>query len=100
MPRRSEYTSDDLDYLRKAVASNVSYAAMARKLGVCVDTCKRILHKHGIVEFQGAKYVVAAPLHPTPTLWQRPCMRCGDTKPRAKWQYFCDGCREKLGRDN
>lgn len=94
MPRRASYTDSDLEYLRRAVSSNVSYAEMARRIGVCVDTCKRILHKHGIVEFQGAKYVVAAPLHPSPSLWQRPCMRCGCTKPRPKFQYRCDRCHE------
>jgi hypothetical protein len=67
---------------------------VARLLGVCPDTLKRILMREGLAEFEGAKY--ALPLsyyrHNAAT-WERPCLRCKTTAPRPKWQYVCDSCK-------
>ena len=95
MPRKATVTTEHLSYLRTAVRDEVPFTVMARNVGVCVDTCKRILHKHGIMEFEAAKYVAAAPLNPPPAMWSRPCMACGSTELRPKWQYRCDRCHER-----
>lgn len=98
MPRRVSVTEEHLDYLRSAVASgSISYPEMARRIGVCTDTCKRILHKHGIVEFTGAKYVVSRPIKVD--TWTRPCMGCRSTEPRPRNHYFCSDCRRSRGYD-
>lgn len=95
MPRVADVTPEQVEYLRQAVERGVSYPEMARNIGVCTDTCKRYLHKHGIVEFTAAKYIVARPLHPPVATWQRPCMTCGCTESRPRGQYRCDTCHER-----
>jgi hypothetical protein len=72
MPKKTLVTEAHLAYLRKAVEEEVSYAAMARHIGVCTDTCKRILHKHDIVQFSGAKFIAAKPLEVV--TWTRPLL--------------------------
>lgn len=95
MPKKTLVTEAHLAYLRKAVEEEVSYAAMARHIGVCTDTCKRILHKHDIVQFSGAKFIAAKPLEVV--TWTRPCSGCGDKSPRPKWHYFCNSCKKQRG---
>lgn len=89
MPKPIPVTESDLDYLREAVEDGLTYRAMAKHLGVCVDTLKRILHRHDIVTFDGAKYQ----LKPTYKMWTRPCMTCKDETPREHGLYFCNACR-------
>lgn len=88
MPRVFEVSHDLLDWLDDAVERQVPYSQMAAYAGCCTDTIKRVLNRYGIVEFEGAKYAFKDAL---PT-WSRPCNRCGDARPRPKWQYFCDAC--------
>lgn len=92
LPRTIPVSDEDLDWLREAKASNVSYARMARHLNCCVDTLKRILQRHGIDEFSAAKYVA---IKQAETTWSRPCMSCGSTEPRPRNLYLCDSCRSK-----
>ncbi len=94
MGKPVEVTKDVLDYLTKAVETKKPYTEMAQHLGFCVDTVKRILHREGLVEFEGAKYVIALSSEKHTKTWNRPCMRCKCTKPRPKWQYFCNKCKE------
>lgn len=91
MPKRVNISPHDLAYLKRAVSQRVTYAEMAKVIGVHVDTCKRILHKSGIVEFNAAKYISTTPLH-QPQTWTRPCMTCGCQRPRPRMQYRCDRC--------
>jgi len=95
MANQFEVSDDLLDWLVVAVESDTSYATMAAKVGCCTDTLKRILHRNGIVEFEGAKYANK----PVPVMWTRPCTRCSDTKPREKWLYFCATCKLENERD-
>jgi hypothetical protein len=68
---------------------------MAAHIGCCIDTLKRILVKMGLEDFPGAKYQVALRLKPTQ--WNRPCMDCGDQKPRPRAWYYCPACRSRRG---
>jgi len=89
-------TEQQLEWLDDAVQRGLPYSKMATVIGCCTDTLKRILHRHGIVEFEGAKY--QSRTIDKPVQWTRPCMRCGDDTPRPKWQYFCDRCTEQNDR--
>ncbi|WP_345199156.1 hypothetical protein [Kistimonas scapharcae] len=88
-------TDDDVRWLRKHHAS-LSYKAMAKHMQCCVDTLKRILARHGIEQFDGAKY--------QPRLrdktWRRPCIICKTTVVRPKNQYICTSCRNRQRRDD
>ena len=53
MPKPTEPTPAQLEQLRADVASGKTYRQMALAMGVCVDTLKRILHRHEIVMFDG-----------------------------------------------
>ena len=54
---RFKLTERDLEWLREA-HEDESYPAMARRIGCCVDTLKRILVREGLQDFDGAKYQV------------------------------------------
>ena len=92
MPRRIDVDERMLDCLFDAVDAGHTYKRMAADVGVCVDTLKRILHRHGIVEFEGAKY--ATSVEDLVVMWERPCNVCGNTTPRPKNQFRCDHCTE------
>lgn len=87
-------TKKDIEYLADALKNKRPYTEMARRLGVCVDTVKRILQREGLKDFDGAKYVVALSSENNVVMWRRPCMKCKDDKPRPKWQYICNKCKE------
>lgn len=87
MPRRVPVGESELAYLTDAVAQNITYTDMAAHIGCCVDTIKRILQRHGLAEFDGAKY--QTPPASDVVMWTRPCSSCGDTTPRPKWQFRC-----------
>lgn len=89
MPNPITPNEEQLDWLVAAVERGDTYRSMASHMGCCVDTLKRILHRHAIVEFDGAKYQIK----PSYEMWTRPCMRCQCTAPRPKALYFCDICR-------
>lgn len=70
---------------------HLSPRQMADRIGVCVDTLKRILVRRGLANFEGAKYVATD----RRAKWTRPCIGCRCTKPRPRGLYFCDPCRMK-----
>lgn len=101
MPTRVRVGTEDLDWAKTLVGNMdpLSMArAMAERVGCCVDTAKRILHRNDIVEFEGAKYEKSRASQTL--MWTRPCMCCGDTTPRPKNIYHCLPCRIKLGFDD
>ena len=93
MTRKKEPTEAQLEWLEQAVERGVTFKVMAAEIEVCVDTLKRILHRHGIMEFDGAQYQI----RPDYIMWERPCMGCGDKTPRPKNLFFCHGCRPSDG---
>jgi len=92
MPKHVAITAEDIEWLREAYASDTPYKDMAKRLNMCVDTVKRTMVRHGIAEFEAAKYI--AVVEPEP-LWSRPCMSCGDETPRPRNLYMCPRCRER-----
>lgn len=90
MPRKVETPPIILRWLRENHKS-LTLNQMAREVGCCVDTLKRILVREGLQDFDGAKFAPKREAHTK--LWERPCMRCKDTTPRARNLYLCDGCR-------
>lgn len=90
MSKKSKLSKTELEWLREH-HSNFTHQKIADRLNVCVDTAKRILMRHKLQYFPGAKYQT----RPQPVTWQRPCILCGNTKPRAENQYKCDGCTER-----
>ena len=87
MSRKIKLKKDDLAWLE---VNHVAYThtQIALHLGVCVDTAKRILMRHELQYFPGAKYQT----RPTVKDWSRPCLVCGSTHPRPKFQYKCEEC--------
>ena len=99
MGKPVKVTQETLTYLANALEKKKPYTEMARHLGICVDTVKRILYREGLAEFEGAKYGIALSSDRNMKMWERPCMRCKSTKPRPKWQYVCNKCKEKYKED-
>jgi hypothetical protein len=95
MPRVVQVSAKDLDWLRKNHQTQ-SYPAMAKRLGCCVDTLKRILVRESLQEFDGAKYQIKEKVDAA-KLWTRPCMKCGQAEERPKFWYFCRSCRKRMG---
>jgi hypothetical protein len=97
MPRVIRVTDADLSWLQKNHRTT-NYSEMARRIGCCVDTLKRILVREGLQEFDGAKYQVRRNFEEI--LWSRPCMSCGDTHKRPKNWFFCKPCRKDMGYED
>lgn len=93
MPRHTKLTEHQLVWLRENL-NRLPYTTMAKEVGVCVDTLKRILVRQGIAHFESAKY--APSQRSTLQKWNRPCMNCGCTKTRPKWKYICVRCKETM----
>ena len=87
-------TKRQLQWLKRN-QSRRSYAEQAEHMGVSIDTLKRLLHKHGIRQFDGAKYA-RLPSEDAPR-WKRPCLSCGSTEERERTLYMCGKCRARLG---
>ena len=94
MPRKVLISEENMAWLR-AEHRHHSYLAMAKRIGCCVDTLKRILVREGLQEFDGAKYQVKR-AHDQ-DMWDRPCIVCKDTTPRPRNQYMCGKCRRRAG---
>jgi len=90
MPRKISVTQEDIDWLW-ANHEISSYGQIAKRLGCCVDTAKRVLARHGMQEFDSAKYVTCP--SKDIEMWSRPCMGCKTKQPRPKGLYFCETCR-------
>jgi IS30 family transposase len=98
MARRLALTDEQRSALKKFLDDDRPYTEMAQHLNVCVDTLKRILHREGLFEFEGAKYAVSPSNRLNQETWCRPCLKCKDDSPRPKWVYVCAKC--KLANDN
>lgn len=94
MGKPAKLSDEQLEYLRKNADRPCS--VLATHIGVCVDTLKRILVRHDIRHFDGAKYVAAR----REAYWSRPCMVCGNTYPRPRNQYRCDACHKEAAPDH
>lgn len=81
------------EWLREHVADPLS--EQAAFLGCCTDTVKRLHVQLGLRQYPGAKFQPKRS-----ALWQRPCMRCGDTKRRPRNWFFCRKCRKELSIGN
>jgi hypothetical protein len=92
MSRQISLADDDLLWLRSSHKSH-TYTGMAKRIGCCVDTLKRILVREGLQEFEGAKYQVRI----KQKMWMRPCVRCNSEQVRPKNHYFCKPCRRTMG---
>ena len=57
MPRRVNVDEENLSWL-KANHSRLSHKELASKFNCCVDIIKRILVRHNLQDFDGAKYQV------------------------------------------
>ena len=91
MPARPVIQAD-VDYLKKAWASNTPLPVMAGAVGCHIDTLKRILNREGIAIFEAAKYQ-SSNRRRTAT-WNRPCLKCGSTKSRPRMQFICKPCTD------
>lgn len=90
MTRRFELSDEQVEWLSDNFETYTN-AALARKMGCCVDTLKRQLVRHGIAYFPGAKYHYRS----KPRTWTRPCSICGSEQERPKFQYRCDKCHTR-----
>ena len=90
MPRKILITQPQIDWLKRQYGTR-PLTHIARDIGCCSDTLKRILMREGLAEFEGAKFIPRK--DHAPSLWRRPCMRCKDDTPRAKNLYLGDRCR-------
>tara|TARA_E500000075_G_C6997655_1_gene328595 strand:- start:3005 stop:3316 length:312 start_codon:yes stop_codon:yes gene_type:complete len=97
LPKPIQLDERELNWLKEN-HEQTTYAYMAERIGVCVDTLKRILVRVGLQEFDGAKYQLK---RDTDTLmWSRPCLDCLDETPRPKMWFYCRSCRKKRGFDD
>ena len=94
MAQEIKLTKRQLQWLKRNQLRR-SYAEQAEKIGVSIDTLKRLLHKHGIRKFDGAKYA-RLPSEDAPR-WTRPCIKCGSTEERERGLYMCGKCRARAG---
>lgn len=94
MPKKCDIQPSDIEWLR-CHHTQSTYTYMARHVGVCVDTLKRILAREGIQQFDAAKYEPAPKL--SLQFWNRPCTNCRSPERRPKWQYFCSRCQRHYG---
>lgn len=90
MSRKIKLNKDDLAWLR-GNHNEHTHTQIAVRLGVCVDTAKRILMRLELQYFPGAKYQT----RPSVKGWTRPCITCSDEQPRPKNQYKCDECNNR-----
>lgn len=90
MPRVIRFSEADEAWLHQHHHEH-SPRELAQRLGVCVDTMKRMLVRRGLAKFTAAKYVAST----KPRLWARPCIGCKSTAPRARNLFFCEACRTR-----
>ena len=106
MAKITSISADQVDWLRRSYPivvqdltkihyeRRMTYKTLALRVGVCVDTLKRILVTYHIANFPSEKYATArAKQHDT---WNRPCMICKSTSPRPKNKYICYSCKSKM----
>ena len=92
-PKRRRLTDEEREALRARFDDGATIRSMAKWLGVCTDTAKRVLVREGITDYAGAKFAPSASgLEQT---WNRPCSKCGCTKTRPKWSYRCEVCKAR-----
>lgn len=91
LPKRVELTPETIEWLRRN-HDKLPYPVQARRCNVCLDTLKRILVRLDLADFPGAKYQVSR--RAIVRTWTRPCMLCGNTKPRPVNVYVCDSCKQ------
>lgn len=91
-------SNEEIDWLKQAVEDKKPYPEIAIHLSVCVDTAKRMAVRYGFAVLDGAKYQIST--KQMVAYWERPCMRCGCTKKRPKWQFFCYPCTEQNQKDS
>lgn len=94
MGKARKISASERKYLAKSLEDKKPYTEMAVRMGVCVDTLKRILQREGLATFEAAKYAVSMS-YEEPQTWERPCLKCRDATPRPKWQYLCERCTER-----
>ena len=92
LPKPIEIDERELNWLKEN-HRKTTYALMADKIGVCVDTLKRMLVREGLQEFDGAKYQLKRDTDIK--MWSRPCLDCLDETPRPKMWFYCRECRKK-----
>ena len=93
MSRTFAITPEQLEYLRNNFGT-LTLKSMAADIGCNVDTLKRLLVRHSIARFPGAKFVPSRASQEV--FWSRPCMRCRDTTPRPRNQYLCERCTHAI----
>lgn len=82
---------DQRDWLR-AHHEAMRLQDLALRFNVHRDTMARMLAELGL---RPPTRKMAAT--PPPALWSRPCITCGDTKPRPRAHYMCPRCRSRAG---
>jgi len=93
MPKKIVVSDHDMKWLRDNHRDH-KYPELAKRVGVCTDTLKRILVREGLQDFAGAKYQLSR-ANKSDKFWNKPCLRCKSTRPRPRWRYFCDVCKAK-----
>jgi len=93
MPKKIRISDADMSWLRNN-HNNHTYPELAKRIGVCTDTLKRILVREGLQDFAGAKYQ-SSRSKKSVNHWRRPCLRCKNTNPRPRMQFLCDPCKAR-----
>lgn len=89
MSRKFDITPEQVSFLRDQYG-RTTLKSLAERVGCNIDTLKRLLVRHSIARFPGAKFVPSRSSQET--FWSRPCMRCRCTEPRPRNQYLCERC--------
>ena len=91
MMAKSPITSEVERWL-KSNHKHHSHRELASHIGCCLDTLKRALVRLDLEVIYGAKYQRRT----ASKKWSRPCITCGSTKPRPRYQYKCGPCHERI----
>lgn len=97
MPKKVPLDASKIEWLRQASSTGVPIPIMARQIGCCTDTLKRILMRHGFAEFHGAKYLPSRRHEAPSSTWTRRCLSCRQTKELPKNKYICGACKVRHG---
>jgi hypothetical protein len=95
MPRKIPVTQETVAWLANAVDSQMPLDRMAAHVGCCLDTLKRILMRHELMEFSGAKYIPSR--RHRAAFWERRCLTCRTIKKLPRNKFMCLECKVRHG---
>jgi Zn finger protein HypA/HybF involved in hydrogenase expression len=87
---RDTMTLEQAQAIQAARLRGMTWEDIQVEFSIAYATIKRALKRHELwTSVQRPRYGVEV------ETWVRPCLMCGNTSPRRKWQFRCDACTEQ-----